>query len=65
MQPGEELCGFSLFQHIALGNFQHNLEMVCGQGSEQFLDIRFKAFAVQVGRRNVNAKFDAYRQYFF
>ncbi|MDD0521063.1 hypothetical protein PSZ89_22775, partial [Shigella sonnei] len=28
---------FLLFQHIALGNFQHNLEMVCGQGSKEKL----------------------------
>ena len=36
VQPGEELCGFLLFQHIALGNFQHNLEMVCEQDVSSF-----------------------------
>lgn len=57
MQPFEQFGRFILLEHIAFSDFQHDMKMVRGQGVPEPVHILFKTVAVQMFRRDVNAKF--------
>ena len=61
MQPFEKGVGFPMVEHIALGNFQHDLEVIRRQQGFEGAHIVLEAFRMQMPRCNVNTHLCARR----
>ena len=63
MQPFEQLISLAVVDHIALGYFQHNLEVIGWKGGGKRAHILFKAFRMQMPGRDVDPKLGPRREH--